>query len=99
MNKVYGYTRVSTTKQGTEGVSLQEQKAAIERYAQAQNLTIIDWFTEQQTAAKRGRPVFSRMLRQLRAGKADGVVIHKIDRSARNLKDWADLGELIDSGI
>ncbi|MEW8110958.1 MAG: recombinase family protein, partial [Candidatus Thiodiazotropha endolucinida] len=96
---VYGYTRVSTTKQGTEGVSLQEQKAAIERYAQAQNLTIIDWFTEQQTAAKRGRPVFSRMLRQLRAGKADGVVIHKIDRSARNLKDWADLGELIDSGI
>ena len=27
------------------------------------------------------------------------MVIHKIDRSARNLKDWADLGELIDSGI
>jgi site-specific DNA recombinase len=26
-------------------------------------------------------------------------VIHKIDRSARNLKDWADLGELIDQGI
>lgn len=24
---------------------------------------------------------------------------HKIDRSARNLKDWADLGELIDRGI
>lgn len=99
MNKVYGYTRVSTTKQGIEGVSLQEQKAAIERYAHAQNLTIIDWFTEQQTAAKRGRPVFSRMLAHLRAGKADGVIIHKIDRSARNLKDWADLGELIDSGI
>jgi hypothetical protein len=26
-------------------------------------------------------------------------VVHKIDRSARNLKDWADLGELIDQGI
>jgi DNA invertase Pin-like site-specific DNA recombinase len=99
MNKVYGYTRVSTTKQGTQGVSLQEQKAAIERYAHAQGLTILEWFTEQQTAAKRGRPVFSRMLAYLRAGKADGVIIHKIDRSARNLKDWADLGELIDSGI
>src|SRR5207244_2409004 len=35
----------------------------------------------------------------LRQGRADGVVIHKIDRSARNLKDWADLGELIDGGI
>jgi DNA invertase Pin-like site-specific DNA recombinase len=39
------------------------------------------------------------MLRELRRGNARGVVIHKIDRSARNLKDWADLGELIDQGI
>lgn len=39
------------------------------------------------------------MLKLLRHGKADGVLIHKIDRSARNLKDWADLGELIDKGI
>ena len=39
------------------------------------------------------------MLKLLRNGKAAGVVIHKIDRSARNLKDWADLGELIDQGI
>jgi hypothetical protein len=39
------------------------------------------------------------MLRLLKAGKASGVIIHKIDRSARNLRDWADLGELIDGGI
>jgi site-specific DNA recombinase len=39
------------------------------------------------------------MLKLLKHGKAAGVVIHKIDRSARNLKDWADLGELIDQGI
>jgi len=39
------------------------------------------------------------MLKGLRKGDARGVLIHKIDRSARNLKDWADLGELIDGGI
>jgi site-specific DNA recombinase len=39
------------------------------------------------------------MLKLLRSEAATGVVIHKIDRSARNLKDWADLGELIDQGI
>jgi DNA invertase Pin-like site-specific DNA recombinase len=39
------------------------------------------------------------MVRQLKAGKARGVLIHKIDRSARNLKDWADLGEIIDKGV
>jgi hypothetical protein len=39
------------------------------------------------------------MLKGLRKGDARGVLIHKIDRSARNLKDWADLGELIDGGV
>jgi site-specific DNA recombinase len=99
MNAFYGYIRVSTVRQGEHGVSLAEQKSAIERYASRNNLTIIEWLEEQQTAAKQGRPVFNRMLRLLRAGKATGVIIHKIDRGARNLKDWAALGELIDSGI
>jgi site-specific DNA recombinase len=80
-------------------VSLPEQKGAIERYAQRSNLAIAEWYEERETAAKRGRPVWTKMLRGLRKGKARGVVIHKIDRSARNLKDWADLGELIDQGI
>jgi len=80
-------------------VSLPEQKDAITRYAGRANLTLSDWFEERQTAAKKGRPVWSQMLRALRQGKAQGVVIHKIDRSARNLKDWADLGEIIDQGI
>jgi site-specific DNA recombinase len=62
-------------------------------------LTISRWFEEQQTAAKGGRPVWNAMLKGLRKGTAAGVVIHKIDRSARNLKDWADLGELIDRGV
>lgn len=39
------------------------------------------------------------MVTLLRKDKAQGVVIHKIDRSARNLRDWAGLGELIDQGI
>lgn len=99
MKSLYAYIRVSTTKQGEHGVSLQEQRAAIERYALQHGVEIAEWFEEVQTAAKRGRPVFARMLRLLQHGKAQGVVIHKIDRSARNLKDWADLGELIDRGI
>ena len=69
------------------------------RYAARMNLTVSAWFEERQTAAKKGRPVWSDMLNALRCGKAQGVVIHKIDRSARNLKDWADLGDLIDQGI
>jgi site-specific DNA recombinase len=80
-------------------VSLTEQKEAIERHAARSSLTLSQWFEERETAAKRGRPIWNQMLRLLRTGEATGVVIHKIDRSARNLKDWSDLGELIDKGI
>lgn len=98
MRNFFGYIRVSTARQG-EGVSLEHQRDAIERYANKNNLHIARWFEEQETAAKRGRPLFGQMLKLLRSGKASGVIIHKIDRSARNLRDWADLGELIDAGL
>lgn len=99
MRRYYAYIRVSTTRQGERGSSLQEQRSAIESYARRFNLPIEAWFEEQETAAVRGRRLFNQMLSNMRAGKADGVIIHKIDRSARNLRDWADLGELIDRGI
>lgn len=97
--KYFSYIRVSTQRQGQLGTSLTEQKAAIERYAQKFDLTIGKYFEERETAAKQGRPVFLEMLRALKKGKANGVVIHKIDRTARNLKDWADFQSLTDLGI
>lgn len=98
MKSYFAYARVSTARQG-EGVSLIEQRAAIERYALSHDLSISQWFEETETAARRGRPVFKALLSKLEARQATGLVIHKIDRSARNLRDWADLGELIDAGI
>ncbi len=35
----------------------------------------------------------------MRGRQADGVVMHKIDRSARNFADWAKIGDLADAGI
>jgi len=98
MGKVFAYVRVSTPRQGEKGVSLNEQRSAIGRYAEQRNLQIVRWFEERETAAKTGRGEFTTMLRLLRLKVADGVIIHKIDRSARNLEDWADLGKLVDSG-
>ena len=99
MKTYLAYTRVSTVKQGEHGSSLQEQKDSIEAYANNRGLIISGWFEEMETAAKLGRRMFNRMLSELEKGHAAGVIIHKIDRSARNLKDWAHLGELIDHGI
>jgi site-specific DNA recombinase len=99
MGKVFAYTRVSTVKQGEKGVSLEEQKDAIMRYASQRDLPIIRWFEELESAAKKGRPAFTQMLKLLRLNAAEGVIMHKIDRSARNLEDWADVGRLADAGV
>ncbi|WP_075995556.1 recombinase family protein [Salaquimonas pukyongi] len=97
MNQYFAYVRVSTPKQG-EGVSLEAQREAIERYAAAHSLTITQWFEEKETAAKAGRPVFLSMIKALRNGEATGLIMHKIDRSARNGADWLAIGELSDAG-
>ena len=98
MKSCFGYIRVSTQKQG-EGVSLEAQKDAIKAFASHHNLTITRWFEEKETAAKSGRPIFNQMLKLLQHKAADGLIIHKIDRSARNLKDWAVISDLSDAGV
>jgi len=98
MDQFYAYTRVSTLKQG-DGVSLKAQRSAIYNYAEKQNLQIIDWLEEKETAAKQGRPIYTGMVKALRKGRAKGVIVHKLDRLTRNLSEYAQIGELIDAGI
>lgn len=99
MKQVYGYIRISDKYKQSDGASLSEQKFILKEYAKANNLNIIYFYEEKRTAAKRGRPLFNEMMTNLIDKKADGVVMHKIDRSSRNLHDWADIGNLIDNNI
>lgn len=99
MRAYYAYVRVSTVKQGERGSSLIEQRSAIEAYAKRHDLLITEWFEEMETAAKQGRHLFTRMVADLTKGKAAGVIVHKIDRSARNLKDWSRINDLMDAGV
>lgn len=101
MRKAFiAYTRVSTVRQGTNGVSLSEQHRAISEYADKNDIIVLEWFEEQQSAAKQGRPIFSKMLKTITDGRGQiGLILHKIDRGARNLRDWASIGEAIDLGV
>ena len=98
MKRAFGYIRVSTQKQGL-GVSLEAQKEAILDFASQGGFQVSEWFEEKETAAKGGRPVFNEMLRQLKRGQAHALIMHKIDRSARNMKDWSRVLELPSLGI
>jgi len=98
MKPCFGYIRVSTQKQG-EGASLEAQKDAITVFASRNELSVTKWFEEKETAAKHGRPIFTQMLNLLKQGKATGLIMHKIDRSARNPRDWLDISDLSDAGV
>lgn len=99
MRRYIAYIRVSTVRQGEKGASLPEQKAVIEAYARREGLSVWRWYEEMETAAKTGRTLFKKLLQSLDHGEAHGLILHKIDRGARNLKDWASLAELADRGI
>jgi len=97
MKNYYAYIRVSTTRQGEQGYSLPEQKSRMEAYCRQRGITISKLFVETVTAKKTGRKVFLQMLKEIDERNVPGVVFHKIDRSARNIYDWAEICRLIDA--
>lgn len=99
MKEVYAYLRISDKYKQSDGASLTEQKRIIKEFAKKNKLKIVRFYEESKTAAKQGRPLFDKMIQNLKANEAQGVIIHKIDRSARNLHDWANIGDLIDMNI
>lgn len=98
MKPCFGYIRVSTERQG-DGASLEAQKDAITGFASQNNLEIVRWFEERETASKTGRPIFGDMMNELMSGAAEGLILHKVDRTARNFSDWSRLHEVAQFGI
>ncbi|MEW8521625.1 MAG: recombinase family protein [Candidatus Thiodiazotropha endolucinida] len=83
----FAYTRVSTTKQYLGGTSLSEQHRSIKRSADNHGIQVVQWFEEVESASKGRRVVFKELIRQLKQKKGRiGLLIHKIDRGARNLR-------------
>jgi site-specific DNA recombinase len=91
---VVGYKRVSTEEQSAGGFSLDVQDAKIRQYCELYDLHLIRVISDPGFSGKTlDRPGIGQVLEALRQrkGGADGVVIAKLDRLTRSLKDWADL--------
>lgn len=59
-----------------QGSSLQEQHDAIAAFAKRFDFVIAEWFEDRETAAKRGRTQFLRMMNGLEKKRAAGVILH-----------------------
>ena len=92
--RAIGYVRVSTSRQADEGVSLDAQRAKIEAYAALYNLEVIEVIVDAGLSASTlDRPGLTRALSLLRAGKADCLIVTKLDRLTRSIRDLCDLVE------
>src|SRR5215216_4509187 len=83
------YCRVSRDEQ-VQGYSLDAQARACREYAQARGWTVVGDYREEGRSARTDiiarRPEFRRLLDDVRAGHLDVVIVHKVDRFARNLR-------------
>ena len=89
---IYGYARVSTTTQGRDGNSLEDQVTALENYG-CQEIV-----KEAFTGKTMERPKFLSLLEQLEEG--DTLVVCKLDRFARTaIEGVQTVRELFERGV
>jgi len=88
MEKVFAYIRVSSQAQAkTDKDGFERQKQAIEKYATANNLQIVEHFYEDHTGTDQHRPELARLMVSLEeeGQEVKTVLIEKLDRLAREL--------------
>ncbi len=96
MNKTVVYARVSTRGQNPEN-----QLLALRKYAQARELEIVQFYVDVgQSGGKASRPELDRLMMDARRRKFNIVLVARLDRLARSLKQLVmTLDELRELGI
>ena len=95
MTKTIAYLRVSTDKQADKGISLEAQQDKAHAYASLYDLDLVEVIIDAGESAKTlQRPGLQRALLMLKTGKADALLVVKLDRLTRSV---VDLGKLIET--
>ena len=92
--KVVIYARVSTEEQARSGLSIDSQLEKLRLYCQLHELEVVAELVDDGESAKDlNRPALQEALSLLRSRQADGLVVAKLDRLSRSVKDWNALVE------
>jgi len=93
--KLIGYTRVSKENKSGIGVSLDEQRSWLEAEAERRGafLEIVSEGDGISARKMSNRPALIDALKRLDKGEANGLVVKKLDRLARNVADFLTILE------
>lgn len=90
------YTRVSTMMQNAEGHSMEAQHDRLIEHINSNGYELAKIYSDPGISAKDlKRPGIQELIRDLKAGAFDIVIVHKLDRLTRNISDLYDLVELV----
>jgi len=92
--KALGYVRVSTDKQADRGVSLEAQAEKIRAMSVVHSAELLDIIVDGGESAKSlERPGMERLLALVDGKKVQAVIVAKLDRLTRSVKDLCELLE------
>ncbi len=91
------YARKSSEAEEKQALSIDSQVKEMLTIAQRDNLNIVDMYRESHSAKDCGqRPVFNKLLVDIREGKFDGILVWHPDRLSRNAGDLGAIVDLLD---
>lgn len=97
MTKAIGYVRVSTADQAESGLSLTHQENKIRAYADALDIELTGIAVDAGYSAKSlNRPAMQEVISKVKSGAVDTVIILKLDRLTRSVKDLGAVVELFE---
>ena len=84
---VLGYSRVSSEEQAAHGISIDAQRQILEGYAAMTSSRIRIYEDAGYSGKNTNRPALQQLLADCRAGSVSAVVVWKLDRLSRSLRD------------
>ncbi len=94
MKSIACYVRVSTVGQNQAG-----QRREIDRWMRGDDIQAVRWYVDQSTGDNLRRPDFERLQRDIFNGEIQTVVVWRLDRLSRTIRDglavlcdWCDKG-------
>lgn len=97
--RYFSYRRKSSDSEDRQILSLDSQKRELAEFARKEGIKIVGDFEESQSAYKRGRAQFEKMISLIEEGKADGILVYHISRLARNMTDGGIVIDMLKDGV
>ena len=91
------YMRVSTLEQAQEGYSLPAQKRKLISYCEAMGWTVYKIYADEgiSGASIKKRPAVLQMIKDIKNGEIENVLIVKVDRLCRNTKELLEIVDIL----